>query len=196
MDRKRKVVGLTVAIAIVVSIVTVTVPAEKKDERIERQFERVYKIYKEQYGEIPKEKLEKISKEEFIKAYVEGFRGSVSSKKNAGTRSCVYGDLGAELRWYKPPMSLDIHHWARAAADAYQLCDHITTGGDVRGATIFVYENTETNTGFAAAEGDGWGHLHPKHWYEAWNDAYAIFCVDGDTEWDYETVSGPEGPLW
>jgi hypothetical protein len=195
-QKSKRIVGTLAAFAVIVSIVMVSVPAKEEEERTERQFKEVYEIYKEQFGEIPEEQLEKISKQEFIKAYEIGFWGHDSSKEGVGTRSCPLGDVGAELSWYKPPYSWKIYHWARAAADAYQLCEHISVGGDVNGATAFVYENTETNTGFAAAEGDEWGHFHWYWKWTAWNDAWGHFVVDETTNaWDYEYVDGPgSGP--
>jgi hypothetical protein len=194
MNRKsKKIVGTMAALAVILSIVMVSVPAEKEDERTERQFEEVYEIYKEQFGEIPAEQLEKISKQKFIEAYEKGFRGSASSKKNVGTRgSCSLGECRADLWWYKPPMSFKIHHWAESVGDAYQT-SNITAGGSVYGATAFVYERSRTNMGMIVTTGDGWGHFDPNLWfYKAVNHAHARFEVGGASDWAHDTVSGPE----
>ena len=190
---KRKILGMTVAIIVIISLLVVNTCAEEKDS-IEKQFKKIYKIYKEQFGEIPEEQLKKISKKEFIEAYEKGFRGHASSKENIrALGSCFLGECRVDLWWYKPPHSFKIHHWAKSVGDAYQLCDFITAGGSVYGATAFVYEHTAYNTAWTSAEGDAEGHYDWNFWgYKAVNHAHAKFVVDGVSEWANDTVSGPE----
>jgi len=189
MNKKRKIWGI---VTVVLLLGTAIAAAQKeKDQELEARFKEVYEIYKEQFGEIPEKELEKISKQEFIEAYEKSFWGHTSSKEGVGTRSCWLGDAGAALWWYKPPNSWRVHHWAKAVADAYQLCEHITTGGDCRGCQAFVYEHTAFNTAWTSAQGDGWGHYHWLFHWIATNDVHAHFVVNNATHaWDYEKISG------
>lgn len=146
MNRKKKIMGLITIVLLLGTGIATAPKNQAKNQELETRFKEVYEIYKEQFGEIPEEELEKISKQEFIEAYEKSFWGHASSKENVGTRGCWLGDTGAELWCYKPPGSWSIHHWAKAVADAYQLCEHITTGGDCNGCQAFLYEHTAYNT--------------------------------------------------
>jgi len=161
---KRKILGLFVAGILIATIGNIA--AQSNDKENEQEMI-------EKYGKI----------------YTEELKGESFSNSKG---SCSLGTCSCHLSWYKPPMSLRIHHYANTTGQGYEQMYCITSGGSVTGATMFIYASNGYNTAWHRAYGDGWGSWTPTYGYTAHLSASAKFrTYDDHIDTAYSSASGP-----